>query len=202
MEQFPSTPKENIVLLGDSILTDFLASPVGRYGAISRLKKYLQGRQAVMIEGYGGAKLKDYAVDSTARAATVTRLVRYYPSIIITDLAANDYQGAGAWSAASYGAAFDALLTDIHANMPWVKIIICTMVTRPSGEGDNGFGNNAADYRIAAANAAAGKPYCTVMDGPSQLWNGSNTDDDAHPNNIGSAAVFLGLRNILLLQEQ
>ena len=62
-EVIPATPTNNIVFLADSIFDDFLASPVGNNGVISKFREDVRATHNVMLEGYGGASLRDYALD-------------------------------------------------------------------------------------------------------------------------------------------
>lgn len=191
-----TTPTTNIVTLNDSIIEGFKTNPVGQFGPLDLLRRWYAGTPQIVCHGYGGHTLYKLAVDATARSNTASDVASLNPTMILINLGTNDYTN-NLWSAASFETAAAALLVALNSACPSAVIRVATPATLPSGEGANGSGSTLGNYRTAWVNAASGKSYVTVYDGPTQLWDGTNADaDNTHPNNTGAAAIFDNLKTI------
>lgn len=153
----------------------------------------LQVRRAAMaaglrlaVEGRGIRSLHEDAVDSTARAAFVAKIVAYNPSIIWMAIGTNDW-GLNKWSAADFGTAYAALLDDLHTALPSADIYCQTPLTRGGEASANGSGSTLPDYRTQIATAVSTRTaYATLVLGPSILSYPSDFYDATHPSDAGS----------------
>ena len=79
-------------------------------------------------------------------------------------------------------------------NIPSARVIAISMMTRPAGEGAIG-GSTAAQYRTELSDEASTRTaFVDFFAGPTELWDGTNTDDNSHPNNTASAGILAKLQ--------
>lgn len=192
----PVTPADSILFLNDSILEGFLTSPVGQRGPLDQLRAYTAGAPEIYAGGYGGHTVYKLAVDSTAITNTVTFIKKFSPTKLVLALSANDYLN-NLWSASSMQTAYSNLLDAIITEFPSMPIYACTCPTLASGEGANGSGSTTPNYRTAISNACSGRATVTVIDGPTEVYDGTNNADGLHPNNTGADAIYANLKTFL-----
>lgn len=184
-----------MVVYGDSI-----ASGADATGAVTQNAWALSVRSAypsrkVAMESYGFRALHDDASDATKRAAFVAKLAAYSPAKIWLTIGTNDY-GLNKWSAASFGAAYAALLDDLAAAIPGVTIYCQTPILRTT-ETANGSGSTLGDYRTQIANAQSSRSsFCTLVDGTTFMTTGS-LSDGVHPTAAGHALYATAVKTVL-----
>ena len=181
-----------LVIYGDSIAVGANATYPTHEGWAAKLRT-LRGN--VAVEAWGYRSLYDDCVDSTARAAFVTQMASYSPSLIWLAIGTNDY-GLNKWSAASFGTAYAALLDDLHTALPSAAIYCQTPVIRTT-ETANGNGSTLGAYRTQIATAQAARSgYCTLVDGTAILTVG-DLDDGVHPSTAGHATYYASVKATL-----
>lgn len=176
------TPTNRIVFYGDSITSGSTADPTVSLG-YPALVRAAYGADSVAVEAFGFRSLYMDAVDSTARSAFVAKIVSYAPSIIWMAIGTNDY-GISKWSAANFGAAYAAVLDDLHTALPSAVIYCQTPLLRTS-EGGNTFGDTLGNYRTQIATAQSTRSsYATLVDGTAIMTTASLIDA-VHPGTAG-----------------
>ncbi|HOV58978.1 MAG TPA: SGNH/GDSL hydrolase family protein [Rhodanobacteraceae bacterium] len=177
-------PTNRILFYGDSITVGANATTPATQG-YTQLVRAAYAPDSVAVEGYGYRTLEDDAIDATARAAFVAKVVAYAPKIVWMAIGTNDY-GLSAWSAADFGAAYAATLDALHAALPSAIIYCQTPIVRTT-ETANGFGNTLGDYRTQISNAVSTRTsYATLVDGTAILTTG-DLADGVHPTTAGHA---------------
>tara|TARA_R110000868_G_scaffold160977_11_gene390841 strand:+ start:708 stop:2669 length:1962 start_codon:yes stop_codon:yes gene_type:complete len=197
-EVIPATPTATWLISHDSILDGFVTDPVGSNSPNDVMRTYMAGLSGTpqwITNGYGGQTVYKLALDATARTNSAAAIALYNPQFILINLGVNDYAN-NLWSAASFETAYAAWLVAINAVCPNATIYALTPFTKAGGEGANGSGSTLGNYRTAISNAASGKAYVAVLDGPT-VWNGTNNSDGTHPNNTGAAALVANLKTAL-----
>lgn len=189
---FP-TPSDRVVFYGDSITAGGNSSiPTQKgYPALVRLTN----PDSVSVEAQGYRSLFADCANSTLRAEFVEKLTAYDPDKIWLAIGTNDY-GLEPWSAASFGAAYAALLDDLHVALPSALIYAQTPILR-AVETANGWGSSLGDYRtqIAAAQSTRSS-YCTLVDG-SAFMTLASIPDGVHPNDAGHALYAAAVKTAL-----
>lgn len=137
-----------------------------------------------ICEAWGYRALYHDANTGILRAALVALLIQGSPNRIWIAHGGNDY-GLSLWTAAAFGTAYEALLTDLHTALPNAKIYAQTPLDRTT-ETANGVGSTMADYRSAIVSAAAGKSYVQVVDG-TDILEPDDFADGIHPTTAGQA---------------
>lgn len=198
-EVIPPTPTTTWLSINDSVDEGFVTSPVGSSGPNNLLRAYLSaytGSTAFYTWGYGGRPFYQLAVDATARTNSSVEVAKYNPDYILVNLGANDYISQSIlWTPAAMQTGVAAWFVAVNALLPNARIYAVTPYTKASGEGANPTDTLQA-YRDAITNAASGKSYVTVINGPT-VWDGTNNTDGVHPNNTGATAVYNGLKTAL-----
>lgn len=186
-----------LVVYGDSIATGANATNPALQAWPQLLRANWPG--SVLVEAWGYRTLYDDANTSGLRAAFVARLVSYGPSALWLAIGTNDY-GLNKWGATSFGAAYAALLDDLHTALPSLTIYCQTPVLRvsPANETANGSGSTLNNYRTQIATAqAARNSYCVLVDGTTILASGDFDTDGIHPTTAGHAVYRTAARGVL-----
>ena len=189
----PWTPG-GLVAYGDSITIGQDSAPIGQ-NAWAMLVRTAKPDHQVSLEAWGTRSLHDDASTPHLLEKLVTRLAEFSPSSIWLAIGTNDY-GLNKWGAATFGAAYDDLLTAIHAAMPSAIIYAQTPILR-SDESENTLGFTLGAYRtqIEAA-AAAHSAYTTLVDGTTFMTTASLVDG-VHPTTAGHALYADAVKTIL-----
>lgn len=173
------------LIYGDSISEGANANPITRYGYPLQVRGLAHAQtiiESVGVEAFGYRSLRIDAMDAPSRAAFVARIVAWNPTHLWMAIGTNDY-GLNLWTAAAFQTAYAALLTDLHAALPALEIVVQSPVDRAS-EIANGLGDSLGAYRTAAQNACTGKAWVTYIDGAAILTT-AELDDGVHPDNDG-----------------
>jgi lysophospholipase L1-like esterase len=145
---------------------------------------------SVAVEGYGGRQLYHDAVDGTARAAFVQKVVTQEPDAFLSAIGTNDYFAAS-WTAANFGTAYAALLDALHTARPGMAVYLMSPTPRTT-ETANGVGSTLANYRTQVLTVCAARSsYCTYIDGAAVTGFNTGTDlaDPVHLNTGGNLKV-------------
>jgi lysophospholipase L1-like esterase len=184
----PSEPANRIIVYGDSIAVGANATVPTSQGWTNIVRATYAATGGLAVEGWGYRALKDDAVDATARAAFVARLLSAYPGAdtIWLAIGTNDYGIAGKWNAADFGTAYAALLVALNAAFPAANIYAQTPIER-TVETANAYGDTLGAYRTAIGTAAGGKAYVTLVDGTAAAYPQAPGDlaDGVHPTDAG-----------------
>ncbi len=193
-----AAPFSNNVILayGDSITVGSDADPITENAWAVQVRR--SGEQVgfgLSVEGWGGRQLYNDCVDAPARAAFVEKLQGYNPFTIWLAIGTNDY-GIADWDADAFGAAYGALLDDIHAAMPALVVFCQTPLVRYAEDTPNAVGSTLSDYRTAIEAATVGKSFARFVDGTAFMTL-SDMSDGLHPNTVGhgldAAAIMAAL---------
>jgi len=154
----------------------------------------------ILIDAYGFRTLWDNANTALLRAALVARIAATAPTLIWLAIGTNDY-ALNKWSAAAFGAAYAALLDDLHAALPSATIYCQTPILRvaPASEAPNGSGSTLGDYRtqIATAQSTRG-PWAALVDGTAIVAAGPDYDADGiHLTTTGHATYYASVKTTL-----
>lgn len=186
----PANAQPHMVVYGDSIACGGGADVPTREGWPLLLRDDYPG--SVAIEAWGGRSLFQDAVDSTARAVLVQKMVTQAPDVIWLAIGTNDYGGPGfgEQSAADFGADYAALLDDLHTALPAAAIYAMSMLPR-TAETANNYSNTLAQYRTQISTACATRAWATFVDGTAVPgWsNGTDLADTVHPSTAGHLKV-------------
>lgn len=181
-----------LLIYGDSIAVGANATAPTTEGWATLLRAY---RGNVALEAWGYRSLNDDASDGTARAAFVTQMASYSPSIIWLAIGTNDY-GLNKWTAANFGTAYAALLDDLHTALPSATIYCQTPLVR-STETANGSGSTLGNYRTQISTAQSTRSaYAVLVDGSAILTTG-DLDDGVHPTTEGHALYYAAVKTTL-----
>lgn len=194
LTQIAPTATNRILFYGDSITVGGNATtPTGQgYPALVRAA---YAPDSVAVEAYGYRSLKDDAIDATARAAFVAKIVAYAPERIWLAIGTNDY-GLNKWTAANFGTAYAALLDDLHTALPSATIFCQTPLLRTT-ETANGSGSTLGDYRTQIATAVSTRTgYATLVDGTAIMTTASLADG-VHPTTAGHGLYATYVRGVL-----
>jgi lysophospholipase L1-like esterase len=190
------TPANRLVIYGDSIASGYQGSPLTGSAWVTKVRT-ASGSDSVAVEAWGYRSLYDDCANGTLRAAFVSLIAAYAPAKIWLAIGTNDY-GLNKWSAASFGAAYAALLDDLHTALPSATIYCQTPILRTT-ETANGSGSTLGDYRTQIGTAQSTRSsYATLVDGTAFMTTASLTDG-IHPSTAGHAlysnavATALGL---------
>jgi hypothetical protein len=177
-----------LVCYGDSIMVGGLSSPPGQLGWFARMRAIYPG--ACAQEAWGGRQLWDDCGSGSGQQgfANVGLLADRLVGLMFGNTGRRDYWieigindvGAGNWDAATFGTNYASLLTAIHSRDAGGNIYCQTMLT------DQGA------WTTAISTAAAGKAYCTVVDGTTLVTGAGLNIDGIHPTTVGHQAVALG----------
>lgn len=189
-QTFPAVTNR-LLIYGDSISVGSDASPIAEKAWVQQVRT-ASGSNSVALEGWGFRSLHEDAADSTKRAAFVAKLAAYAPAKIWLAIGTNDY-GLNKWSAASFGAAYAALLDDLRAALPATAIYCQTPLLRTT-ETANASGSTLANYRSQIATAVSSRTaFATLVDGTAIMTTASLVDG-IHPttagHNLYAAAVI------------
>lgn len=188
------TPTNRILLYGDSITVGGNATVATRDGWGMLLRNAYRPN-SVAFEAWGYRSLYDDAATTEAINAFVANLATYAPQRIWLAIGTNDY-GLNKWSAASFGAAYAAVLDAIHAALPSATVICQTPLVR-SSEAANSYGSTLGDYRSQIVSAQSARPsFTTFVDGTGILLT-SDLQDGAHPTTSGHAKYAAYAKTIL-----
>ena len=186
----PSNKTPHLVVYGDSISAGAGATETPRGAWPMLLRDAYPG--SVAVEAWGGRSLFQDAVDGTARALFVQRVVTQQPDAFFSLIGTNDYGGtsAGEQSAADFGADYGALLDDLHTARPSMAVYVMSPIPRTT-ETANSFGNTLSQYRTQAQTVCAARSWCTFIDGSAVTGFNTGTDlyDVVHPNDSGHTKV-------------
>lgn len=171
-----------LIFYGDSITVGADALPPMRDAAMALVRA--AAPEPVGMEAYGWRSLYDDCADAIKRAAFVAKIVARNPGKLWLAIGTNDY-GLNKWSAASFGAAYAALMDDLHAALPGLAIFAQSPLIR-STETANGSGSTTDDYRDQVLAAATGRAWVTYVDGKSILTT-AVLSDGIHPTSAGHA---------------
>lgn len=175
-------PRNRTLVYGDSISVGDASSPLMQKAWALQLRAAAYP-SSVAVEGWGYRSLHEDANTAVLRKSFVKKLSQYDPDRIWLAIGTNDY-GLAKWSAADFGAAYGAMLDDIHALMPSVRVYCQTPIVR-SSEVANSFGNTLGDYRTQIATAVGTRTaYATLVDGTAFMTTAS-LSDGVHPNTAG-----------------
>lgn len=182
-----TAPSDRLLIYGDSIAVGDAATVVmaEAWSLLVRVGRY---PASTALEAWGSRSLYDDAVDGTARAAFVAKMVTAFSGV--TDqkmwlaIGTNDY-ALNKWSAASFGTAYAALLDDLHTALPDLEIFAQSPLVR-STETANGSGSTLGDYRSQIETACSSRAWATYVDGSAILTTG-DLDDGVHPTTAGHA---------------
>ena len=196
LQSAPAGP--TLLIYGDSLAVGANATSPATEGWPYLLSTQWAGQ--TIVEAYGFRTLFDDAADSTARGAFVAKVAAAAPTAIWLAIGTNDY-GLNKWSAASFGAAYAALLDDLHTALPSAQIYCQTPLTRfaPASEAANGSGSTLANYRSQIATAQAARAsYCTLVDGTAIITDSAQMDTDGiHPLTTGHATYAAYAQGVL-----
>lgn len=194
LSQGTVTPTNRILIYGDSIAVGGNATAT-QTDAWPMLLRGAYAPNSVALEAWGQRSLYEDCVDASARAAFVAKIVAYAPAKIWLAIGTNDY-GENKWSAASFGAAYAALLDDLHTALPSVLIYAQTLLLR-ANETVNTFGSTTGDYRTQIATAQSTRySYCALVDGTAIMTTASLVDG-VHPTSAGHALYATAVRSVL-----
>ena len=183
-----------ILVYGDSITVGQAASPVMEKAWVMQVRSAAYPT-SVAAEAWGWRSLYFDASDATKRAALVLTLAGYSPAIIWLAIGTNDY-GLNYWTAANFGAAYAALLDDLHTTLPDAVIYCQTPILR-TVETANGLGSTLGNYRTQIATAQSTRSaFCTLVDGTAIMTTAS-LSDGIHPNTAGHTLYADYVKTIL-----
>lgn len=160
-----------LVVYGDSISSGYNASQTEKNGVVPVMRN-LWGKN-VQLEAWGSRQFYEDGVDSTARAAFVSRLTGYSPTYLWMAIGTND-ASFDDWTAAQFGTAYADLLDRLHTAMPTLKIWCQSPLQRisPDSESDH------QDFRDQIATAVSTRTsYCTYINGAAGAFLGNNSID-------------------------
>ena len=182
----------SLLVYGDSIAAGDSSSPTFSGSWVQRLRAVAP--YPVASETWGWRSLYEDCSDSTARAAFVAKIVARNPAKLWLAIGTNDY-GLYPWTAANFGTAYAALLTDLNTALPSLVIYAQTPGPR-STETANAAGSTMVQYRAAIATAVSGKSYVTLVDGTTFYTTG-DTGDGLHPTTAGHLLYFNAVKSVL-----
>lgn len=183
-----------LVIYGDSIAVGGNSAVPVRDGWPVLLRTE-RGSDSTVVEAYGYRSLNLDASDSTKRAAFVSKIQALNPTTLWVAIGTNDY-GLSKWTAASFGAAYAALLDDLHTALPALGIYCQTPLLR-TNEAANSYASTLGDYRAQISTAASARAsYCTLVDGTAILTTGQLADG-VHPTTAGHAAYAAYVAGVL-----
>lgn len=180
------TVTRRMACYGDSIMEGGASSPSAQLSWFALMRGIYPG--AMSMEAFGGRGLWDDCGSGAGQLgfASVTLLAQrlvglnfgvstreYWLAIGINDVGGN-------FNAAQFEVNYAALLDAIHLADSSGRIYCQTMLT------------NQGAYTTAISTAAAGRAYCTVVDGTALLTAGGLSGDGTHPTNAGHQAYALG----------
>lgn len=179
----PASPR--LLVYGDSISVGAFADSPPLEGVWQLVRNAYGG--SLVIEGWGWRSLYDDCATAIKRAEFVAHIAAMLPASIWLAIGTNDY-GLNKWSAASFGAAYAALLDDLHTSLP-NAVIYCQSPLDRGTETANGSGSTLGDYRTQISTAAAARSgYCTFVDGTGAAYPGTaEMVDGIHPSTAGHA---------------
>lgn len=177
----PELSADRLVIYGDSIAVGGNATAEVQEAWVMRVRAS-RYPDSTIVEGWGYRSLyEDY---TEGLGGLVGKLLSVRPARIWLSIGTNDY-GLNKWSAGDFGAVYATLLDDLHAALPDAAIYCQTPLVR-SNEAANASGSTLGDYRTQIGTAAAGRAYCTVVDG-TQILTTADLDDGVHPTSNGHA---------------
>lgn len=190
----PTAPANRVVVYGDSIAVgDGSLYPTSQAWPV-----LLRADLPVAVEAWGYRSLYDDANTAELRAALVAQLASFAPGAVWLAIGTNDY-GLNKWAAAAFGAAYAALLDDLHTALPDATIYCQTPLLRGT-ETANGSGSTLGDYRTQIATAQSTRTdWAVLVDGTAMLELTDLSADQIHPTTAGHAlyaaavATALGL---------
>lgn len=197
----PVPPSSRIVVFGDSISQGITATtPVTQGWTMLMRADYTGG---VSVYGAGSIALQTVGATSDTRATLAQRLcqaasVTSGARIVWLAIGTNDYggPGGGAWSAASFQAAYADLLDKIHAMDAGAVVYAQSPIVR-TVETANSFGSTMADYRAAVSTSCSGRAWATYVDGTTLMTSGGLSGDGVHPTTAGHATIKASVKTIL-----
>lgn len=176
-----------LVCYGDSITVGGAASPPGQLCWFNLIRAIYPG--AASQEAWGGRQLWDDCGTGSGQSgfASVTLLAARLLGLMFGATGRHDYWiaigindvGAGNFTSAQFETNYSALLDAIHAADPTANIYAQSMLT------------NQGAWTTAISTAAAGRSYCTIVDGTT-LTDGAGFLDGIHPTTAGHQAYALG----------
>jgi lysophospholipase L1-like esterase len=182
----PEAPE--LLILGTSIMNGFGATNPDTDGIVALLRNTYNIKAAV--HGWCAASMMQETNTQASRNELIDRIVEVFsgnanPKIWI-ERQTNDYGlEDGLQSAASYQDNTAALIDELKARLPNLKIYLQTAIVRTLGTGANQFGNVLSDYRAASSNIASTRTsFITLIDGLNML-SVSNLSDGLHPSTVG-----------------
>ena len=186
-QTFPA-PTDRILVIADSIGVGANSLTPNTDGWALKLRA-LRSVKSTVLEAYGFRSLWDDCQNSTKRAALVARITELAPAKLYIALGINDY-GLSKWSATDFGAAYAALLDDLHVALPSLVVWCQTPIVRGvETQITVGYGT-LSDYRSQInAVAASRSSYCATVDGTSILTTG-DLDDGVHPTTAGHVKYY------------
>jgi lysophospholipase L1-like esterase len=195
MTQANPVAANRVLVYGDSITGGANATPITQ-NAWAMIVRRAYAPNSLALEGWGVRSLNEDCTDATARAAFVAKLVAYTPQRLWLAIGTNDY-GLSKWTAASFGAAYAALLDDLHAALPGLPIYCQTPLLRGT-ETANASGSTLGDYRAQIATVVSTRTsYCALIDGTTILTLGDLDPDNLHPTTAGQAQYAAYVRTAL-----
>jgi len=195
MTAVSESPTNRLVIYGDSIAVgaNSTVPPKDGWAVLLRAER---GTDSTMVEAYGYRSLHLDASDSTKRAAFVAKIQAMSPSILWIAIGTNDY-GLTKWTDTQFGAAYAALLDDLHAAMPSLVIYCQTPIVRTGEPTANGNGLYLSDFRTAISNAVSSRSaWATLIDGTAILTT-SDLADGVHPTTAGHATYAAFVAGVL-----
>jgi lysophospholipase L1-like esterase len=183
------------VIYGDSISTGDAATPTMQNAWVPLVRAAGYPSQRFAVEAWGFRSLYEDCATEELRVEFVAKLAAYNPQRIWLSIGTNDY-GLNKWSASAFGAAYAALLDDLHAALPSVVIYAQTPIVR-TAEAANGSGSTLGDYRAQISAAVSTRTgYTTLVDGTAFMTTGS-LSDGIHPNTAGHALYANAVKAVL-----
>ncbi len=204
---YPTAVQHRLVLLGDSILSGFLATVISQHAqtALLRGDYPTSGTGGVTAFCCGSTSMFTYASDAATLAATVALIAAELDGTVSNDLwvqlETNDY-GLSLWTPAAYQAAKIAFANAVHVASPGTRIWFQTAIQRiaPATEAANGLGFTCGAYRTATGNVVAACPtFCTLVDGAAGaiVSNGNMNADGIHMTIAGCAEYKASIKTTL-----
>lgn len=187
-------PANRILVYGDSISVGGNADILTAQAWAMKVRT-AYAPNSLAVEGWGFRTLFEDAQDVAARSAFVARINSYAPARIWLAIGTNDY-ALSKWSAASFGAAYAAVLDGIHAAMPGATVFCQSPLLRAI-ETANAHGSTLGDYRNQIQSAAGARAtFCTFVDG-TQLLTLGDLADGLHPTTAGHDKYALAVQSVL-----
>ena len=191
---FPATANR-IAIYGDSIAVGANANNASQQSAWAMQLRAYRGTDSTVVEAQGFRSLYDDAVDATARAAFVAKIVALSPTKLWMAIGTNDY-GIPKQSSANFGTKYAAVLDDLHTALPSLAIYCQTPTVRTS-EVANSYGDTLGAYRTQIATAVSTRgAYATLVDGTTLIALG-DLADDVHPSTAGHGVYYTAVKAAL-----